>query len=239
MNSFSLVVALLMGLTGSLHCAGMCGPIMLILPFHAFTDFKKWIALLLYHFGRITIYALLGLVLYSFKSAFNPEWQQYISMGLGGMLLIAGAVSFISSGKHHIQLPFANAVKKGLSRFVSNPSLGALFMSGALNGLLPCGLVYMALSMAVTAPSVPLAMLSMYMFGLGTIPALVAIVLLKGRLRLAGNVNLRKMVPVIMLFFGCIFMLRGMNLGIPYVSPKIEMENKVVKASCCHKAVKD
>ncbi len=234
MVTLTLTMALVMGLTGSLHCAGMCGPIIWVMPFQRLGGFKKWLGLALYHFGRITVYALLGAVLYSFKSLFHPQVQQYISIALGAMLLVLGIMAFFPSSRFTVRLPWTGFVQRRLGAFMGHPSVFSLFITGMLNGLLPCGLVYMALSATVMAPTVYNAMLLMYTFGLGTVPMMVALTIIKDRTRIMHAVHFRKFVPVVMLFFGCLFVLRGMNLGIPYVSPKVTIEQNEVKASCCH-----
>lgn len=235
MNTFPITMALLMGLTGSLHCAGMCGPIVWVMPFHMLRGFRRILGLLLYHFGRITVYALLGFTLHSFKSVFNPQIQQTISIVLGALLLIVGVVSFLPNRLTSFNLPWTGFVKKQLGKFIGNPSLKTLAVAGFLNGLLPCGLVYMALSMSVTAHSALQSVGLMYAFGLGTVPAMVSISILKGKAAFLRTHHLRKMVPVLMFVFGSLFILRGMNLGIPYLSPRITVEQQTIKASCCHK----
>ena len=118
---------------------------------------------------------------------------------------------------------------------MGHPSVFSLFITGMLNGLLPCGLVYMALSATVMAPTVLNSMMLMYAFGLGTVPMMVALTVIKDRSRIMHAVHFRKFVPVVMLLFGSLFVLRGMNLGIPYISPKVMVEQNEVKAQCCHK----
>lgn len=223
-----------MGLTGSLHCAGMCGPIIWVMPFQQLNGFKKWLSIGLYHLGRITVYALLGVILFSFKSLFNPQVQQYVSIVLGGILLVAGIMSFFP-GRFTVKLPWTTFVQRNLSRFMAKPKVYTLFITGMLNGMLPCGLVYMALSASVVAPTALNAAILMYAFGVGTVPMMVALTVLKDRTKLMQASHFRKFVPVVMLFFGSLFVLRGMNLGIPYVSPKITVEQNEVKAECCHK----
>lgn len=235
MEASSLIVALVMGIAGSLHCAGMCGAIMCVMPFQFFTGMRKAIAIALYHLGRISVYASMAIVLHSFRHLFDPKIQQYISIGLGGILLIAGLLSFLPLyGKFQLKLPWTNLVKNNLGRFIGKPSFAAITVAGMLNGLLPCGLVYMALSATLTIPSGTGAALFMYAFGMGTVPALVTITLLKQRIRFLQAGYLKKFVPVVVLVFGCLFVLRGLNLGIPYLSPKVEMSKHQIH-SCCHK----
>jgi len=235
MSTFTLSMALLMGLTGSLHCAGMCGPIVWVMPFGMMNGFKKWLGIALYHIARISVYASMAIVLHSFKNLFQPQWQQYISIALGIVLLVIGFVSFIPNTKLKVSLPWAGFVKNQLGRFIGNPSLFSLTMAGLLNGLLPCGLEYMALSSTVTAPTPVEAATLMYAFGLGTVPMMVGITMLKNKASFLRFNHVRKLVPVMMFAFGALFVMRGMNLGIPYLSPKVSVEHNEVKASCCHK----
>ncbi|RYD58300.1 MAG: sulfite exporter TauE/SafE family protein [Sphingobacteriales bacterium] len=234
METFSIALALMMGLAGSLHCAGMCGPIIWVMPFQVLRGYNKWFGIALYHFARISMYALMGLMLHSFSAMFHPQWQQYVSIALGIVLLVIGVISFIP-GKRSFELPWAGFVKSRLGRFIGSPSLSSLFISGMLNGLLPCGLVYMALSAAATAATPLQSILLMYTFGAGTLPVLIALTALKSKASFLRIQQVKKLVPAVMLVFGCIFVLRGMNLGIPYLSPEVQIEQQVVKSSCCHK----
>jgi uncharacterized protein len=237
MNTLTYTMALLMGFTGSLHCAGMCGPIVWIMPFQVYSGLKKAIAIGLYHLGRISVYALLAVVLHSFSSLFEPKVQQYISMFLGALLLLVGLFSFLPGRSFKVRLPWEEYIKKQFGTFIGKPGLGTLLVAGALNGLLPCGLVYMALSASTTATGTAQAALTMYLFGAGTLPMLVSITILKNKLVFLRANHIKKFVPVVVFAFGCLFVLRGMNLGVPYLSPKIEVAKTThtIKACCCHK----
>jgi uncharacterized protein len=234
MNTSTALMALLMGFTGSLHCAGMCGPIIWIMPFQMFSGIKKAAAITLYHAGRISVYAAMAIVLHSFRSLFDPRMQQYVSITLGVIFLVAGIISFTPNHFAKINLPWGGYVKKQLGKVIGNPGLGSITAAGILNGMLPCGLVYMALSASVTLPSVSQAVGMIYLFGIGTLPMLVGITLLKHKLKFLKGNHIRKLVPVVVFTFGCLFVLRGMNLGVPYLSPKVEVVGKQIH-SCCHK----
>jgi uncharacterized protein len=228
-------VAILMGLAGSLHCVGMCGPIMLFLPFHHFTGLRKAAAIALYHFARISVYAMMALVIYSFRSVFNPVVQQYISIVLGSLFLFAGVISFLPfTKKLQVKLPWTKFVTKQLGEFMGNPGLPSIFISGMLNGLLPCGLVYMMLSATLALHTATHAVLFAYIFGVGTVPALVSIILFRSRINVGKIEFVKKYTPVVVFLFGIIFLLRGLNLDIPYLSPKVQVINGEVR-SCCHK----
>ena len=235
MNSLTYSMAFLMGLTGSLHCAGMCGPIIWIMPFQLLQGFKKYLGILLYHAGRISMYAFMAWVLHSFRNLFQPQVQQYVSIVLGVVLLLAGILSFMPSGPLKIKLPWADFTRKYLGKFISQPRLDTLFIAGVLNGLLPCGLVYMALSASIALPQTLQVFGFVYAFGLGTMPMLVSITLLKTRLKVLQIKSVKQLVPVMVFAFGCLFVLRGMNLGIPYISPKVMVTNTGIHSCCCHK----
>ena len=241
MNSITYTMAFLMGFTLSLHCAGMCGPIMMVMPFQRFNGARKFLAVAFYHIGRISVYAAMAVLLHSFRNHFQPRIQQYISIGLGAMLLLIGVFTFLPLRKWQINMPWSGAVRKLLGRFMGNPSLSAIGFAGVLNGLLPCGLVYVALSASMSATSLAQAAGFMFAFGIGTLPMLLSVTLLSKsgfaakRMPFLRSASLKKLVPAIMFVFGFIFILRGMNLGIPYLSPKVEVVDHVIKSCCCHK----
>lgn len=216
-----------MGLAGSLHCAGMCGPIMLVLPFAQLRKWQRPLGLLLYHSGRISVYALLGVLIYSSASLIHPQWQMAASMILGFLLLLLGMLTLMPGLWPGFRLPWSGWVQKGLQQLLARRGWWLLFPMGMLNGLLPCGMVYMALALSATAPAVGNAVLGMIAFGVGTAPMLVAITLLKSKVAFLAQNRWRAYTPYLMLFFGLLFMVRGMNLGIPYLSPKIEMTQTV------------
>ncbi|MCA9002730.1 MAG: sulfite exporter TauE/SafE family protein, partial [Planctomycetes bacterium] len=103
---------------------------------------------------------------------------------------------------------------------------------GLLNGLLPCGLVYVALAGAMAAGSASQGAVYMGLFGLGTVPMLLAIAL-GGPclLRLVPRRQLRLAVPAAALLVGALFLVRGLDLGIPGLSPKFEESTQTL--SCC------
>jgi sulfite exporter TauE/SafE len=236
MNAALLITALLMGLAGSLHCAGMCGPIVWVMPFQQYTGAKRFLGIGLYHFGRISVYALLGVVLHLFKGLFHPQWQQYFSIAAGVLLLLIGSVYFLPQAGIQMKLPWTGLVQKGFGKVMGQRHALWLAAAGALNGLLPCGMVYMALAAAVSVEHTWQAAAMMYAFGLGTAPMMVAITVLRTKAPLRF-VSLRKWTPVVMLLFGCLFVLRGANLGIPLLSPKVvTTQSQEVKMECCHKS---
>lgn len=216
-----------MGLAGSLHCAGMCGPIMLILPFQQLRKWQRPVGLLLYHAGRVSIYTLLGILIFSSAAWIHPKWQLVSSMVLGFLLLLLGMLTLMPGLWPGFRLPWSGWVQQGLQKLLSRRGWWLLFPMGMLNGLLPCGMVYMALALSATAPGMSHAAMGMIAFGAGTTPMLITITVLKSKVAFLAQNRWRAYTPYLMLFFGLLFMVRGMNLGIPYLSPKIHQTHSV------------
>ena len=140
-----LWTAFLIGFIGSFHCVGMCGPIALSLPYQDVTKIKTASNVLLYNFGRITTYALIGLIFGLIgKSIALAGFQQGLSIIVGTLLLLA-AFSIINLEKQLVKLPFLdvlfNKVKRRLAQLLNqtNRKRSTLFTVGFLNGFLPCG----------------------------------------------------------------------------------------------------
>lgn len=233
-----LATAFMIGLAGSVHCVGMCGAIALSLPY---PNNSKWLAVKnasLYNFGRIITYSILGAVLGLIGQGVELiGYQQQFSIGLGILLLII-ALFAINVEYQLVRLPIINQsylkLKGLLGRFLSPKNNHAASVStfsiGLLNGLLPCGLVYMALVGAVSQVSAWEGALYMALFGLGTFPLMFATAFM-GRLATAKwRKYFHQMARVALFVFAILFILRGMNLGIPYVSPKVMEAQEVI----CH-----
>lgn len=235
-------IAFLMGLTGSLHCAGMCGPIILAIPFKNNNYAIKILSILLYQFGRIGMYSLLGYILFSFKELFYPGIQQIVSIAIGSLLLVASIIYLVPklAAFWKFKLPWNQWVLTQLGRVFSKPSMAMLTLAGVLNGLLPCGLVYMALSMSITAQNSAQMAFLLLSFGVGTMPMMMGLALLKNKIQWVKQQRLQRLIPILVVIYGTLFILRGANLGIPYLSPKVSIEKSVkkeikIKHSCCHK----
>jgi hypothetical protein len=213
--------ALLLGLVGSVHCAGMCGPLALALPAGGSSRARFVAGRLAYNLGRILTYALLGAVFGLVGKGFELAGvQRWVSLALGAGIL--GGLLFSP------QLVRANPVtgalsrlKGALGRLLKARSLTALLAFGLLNGLLPCGLVYVACAGATATGSALRGVEYMVVFGLGTVPMMLGIALLGAQLQLVLRFKLQRLIPVSLGIVGALLLLRGMALGIPYVSPKL------------------
>ena len=233
------------GISGSFHCVGMCGPLMLGLPFHKLSPQKKWMAILLYHVSRAFAYLILGLLIGSFGAIFNfTQLQQYISIAFGVLLIVFTFSQFILP---KFRIPILSDLNDKLNQFVVQhmgnqmrqaSGFSSFAMLGFLNGFLPCGLVYMALGAALFYANVPSSSLFMFAFGLGTIPMMMAVSYLGATMPIMQKLKRHsKPLMYIMLVLSFGLVIRGMNLGIPYLSPKFTQETKgaLPSSSCCKK----
>ncbi len=142
-------IAFALGLLGSLHCAAMCGPLMLALPVSPSGPVRFVIGRFTYQLGRIATYCLLGLVAgFIGKSILLAGFQRWLSIALG-LAMIAG---WLLSRRAAMSTPVIRLVatlKAAMSTQLRRRSFQSLALLGLLNGLLPCGLVYVALAGAV------------------------------------------------------------------------------------------
>lgn len=223
------LLAFFMGLLGSLHCAAMCGPLVLALPSSGVSQRKALLNKLVYHIGRLMTYVLLGLLIASVGNAISFRgWQQGVSVGTGLLLLLAGV--FMFAGKYSTYLIqqqqriLAPLIKR-MGYWLFRPG-GNLF-AGMINGLLPCGMVYMALAGALSANSVWNGGFFMLFFGLGTLPMMLSIAVFGNFVRRYFRFNMATWLPAMFVLMGCWFLLRGANLDIPYLSPLIYPEGAI------------
>ncbi len=124
-------------------------------------------------------------------------------------------------------------MKNKLGKFLVKQSNTSLLMLGFLNGLLPCGLVYTAMLGSILYGSVASGALFMLLFGLGTFPMMFALPYFSSSISNALRTKMTKAIPYVMVLFGILFILRGLNLDIPYISPPLSEDGTEVK-SCCH-----
>ena len=231
----------LFGILGSFHCVGMCGPIAMALPIGRGAGWSFVGGRLLYNLGRIATYTALGALAGLFgKSLQIAGWQQALSVLSGVLILLLVVVPATFSAKFRQATGLGkalNLVNKTMAAAFRRTSVWSMGVIGLLNGLLPCGFVYLALAGAISMPSVPEAMLYMALFGLGTFP-LLFILSLSGKLiqpRLRHFFT--KSVPYVASIMALLFILRGLNLGIPFVSPAMAQTTSggTTMHACCHK----
>jgi hypothetical protein len=248
-----LITAFILGLMGSLHCVGMCGPIALSLPLRGNTILQKIWGSTLWSLGRIVTYSLMGALFGLIGTGFKMlGYQQIISIAIGvGMILSVILPSFLKKFTYSALLSIFNPIRKGMQRLLQGKNNRALFLIGIFNGLLPCGLVYFAIAGAIASADLLLAIGYMALFGLGTLPMLLLISLLGNVISRTLHNLINKVIPVVIVLIGMIFILRGLSLGIPYLSPPkeklaptVQMKKdsvsvtKTIENSCCHPEIK-
>mgnify|MGYP000580806858 FL=1 len=217
------ITALILGILGSFHCVGMCGPIAFLLPLDRTNSVKKYSQLFLYHFGRLFTYSILGLLFGLLGKGLNLfGFQQKLSIAIGIIMILVIIIPQQHVKRFSILKPIYSAiskVKSALGSQLKKRTPDTFFTIGFLNGFLPCGLVYIAVFGAIASGSLLNGSLYMLGFGLGTIPLMTTAVYLGNFLKGELRQKIRKVIPVFVVIVGCFFILRGMGLGIPYVSP--------------------
>lgn len=221
-----IVSALILGLGSGFHCIGMCGPIALSMGLTKQQALNFHLQNTTYNLGRIVTYAFLGAVLGIVGEGFNVAGiQQYLTVGVGILLIVMALFSF--GGKDFAsKIPFLSkfllSIKINLGKYLQKPGYSSRFITGILNGFLPCGMVYMALTASLVAGGVWKGAAFMVLFGLGTFPFMFAVVFFGNMMNTAFRIKVLKIIPVMMIILGGLFVLRGLELGIPLVSPKKE-----------------
>ncbi len=217
----------IIGFFGSFHCVGMCGPIALALPVGKSSNFELILSRIFYNFGRIVTYSVLGAIFGLFGKGIQIAGiQSYASIAVGLFILIYYLMPAKYKYKFSLTSPyklFSGIVKKGFAKLTKTGSPQALFLFGIINGLLPCGFVYVALAGAITTGSFISGALFMALFGLGTTPIMLATSLVGKFLNINLKQRMNKLIPVFAIVLAIVFILRGLNLGIPYLSPPNKM----------------
>jgi len=229
--------ALVIGLMGSFHCLGMCGPIAMALPLKDNTTAGRILSSMLYNFGRVLTYGLLGVIFGILGRGFYLGGiQQWVSIALGVIMVLSVLfpLLFKKLSLEGVAARFSGKIKAGFGKLFGIRSLSSLFTIGLLNGLLPCGLVYIALAGAITGHSAMEGAFYMMLFGLGTVPMMFLLPVIGNMISLKFRRRISKFLPFFILFIGLLFIVRGLNLGIPYVSPEFDKAHPI-KPKCCQK----
>ena len=228
-----LATAFVLGVAGSAHCIVMCGPIALAVPSHGTGWRARASSTLLMNTGRLVTYALLGSVFGAFGYALRlAGLQQTVSIAAGTVLL----ASIIVPGMLERFSP-TGALTLGISRLrgmlarnLKRAAPEALFFTGMLNGLLPCGLLYSALLGAAVMDTWQLGALFMILFALGTWPAMIALRISGAMIGERLRVPLRRLAPVMISAMDLLLIARGLELNVPLIGPATATEPAEVTA---------
>lgn len=231
----TILSGLALGALSSFHCVGMCGPIAFALPVHFLPKQQKLVGILLYNIGRVFTYALMGLLFgIAGRSVYLGGFQQWFSIVLGIMVLMI--LIQTSVGKNYLHIRSFDKLQQAVQDFIAarlqQQSIPGLFVLGMANGLLPCGMVYLAITGALAAGSVEGGVGFMAAYGLGTLPAMFLLSYFGMMVGISTRNMIKKAMPFVVAFMAVMLILRGMNLGIPYISPLIQ--NTGATAVSCH-----
>jgi len=228
--------AFILGLLGSLHCVGMCGPIAFMLPVDRSHSVKKVIQISFYHIGRLLSYSIIGLLFGLIgKSLYLFGIQQQLSIVIGVLMIIIVIIPGHIFNKHNFSQPIFKVISKlksALGKSLKKKTPDTFLTIGFLNGFLPCGLVYMAVFASLAMQSLINGSLYMVLFGLGTIPLMTSAIYLGKFLNTTIKQRIQKAIPVFVVIIGLLFILRGLGLGIPYISPTPVLEMASSQVNC-------
>ena len=219
-----LYTAFIFGLISSLHCVGMCGPIAMMLPVDRNNEVKRVLQILTYHFGKLMAYGSLGLLFGILgKGFFLAGMQQQLSIIVGVIMILIAVIPEKQFAKYNFSKPIftiISNVKSSLGQQFKKKTLSSFFTIGLLNGYLPCGMVYVALFGALAMNSIKLGILYMILFGIGTIPLMSLVTYVSNIFSISFRSKIQKVIPVIAVCIGVLFIIRGLGLNVPYISPR-------------------
>ncbi|MEE4000893.1 sulfite exporter TauE/SafE family protein [Tenacibaculum sp. FZY0031] len=214
--------AIIFGLLGSFHCIGMCGPIAFMLPVDRTNKVKQFFQITSYHFGRLFTYSVIGFLFGLLgKGFYFFGFQQQLSIIVGVLMILAILVPKTFQ-KYNFSNPINKLVmkvKSSLGKELKKKGNDTFFTIGFLNGFLPCGLVYMAVFGALSTTNMFSGSIYMFLFGLGTIPLMTAVVYAGNFANGLVRKRVQQAIPYVVVFIGVLFIFRGLGLGIPYISP--------------------
>lgn len=235
----ALWTAFIFGLLGSLHCIGMCGPIVIALPQAQQSSSSFVLKRLLYNSGRVVTYTILGAFCgWIGQTVKIAGYQSTLSIGLGVLILLMvflpskWGIKIFPFGFYHKAILKVKAI---WGKLFKNNSYLSFLIIGFFNGFLPCGLVYIALAAAASTGSTVNGLMYMLMFGIGTIPIMLAVSYMGLFIGVSLKRKLQRLIPVGGVILAVLIILRGLSLGIPYISPKISVDQSgEQKVECCH-----
>ncbi len=244
-----LISAFILGLMGSFHCVGMCGPIALSLPLRGENFLQKTAGGLLYNIGRTITYGVMGAFFGLIGHGFQMlGFQQLISIIMGSLMIFSVLLPWLFKNRLAGNFGFfTSPLRRAIQRLFKKRSYRGLFLIGILNGLLPCGLVYLAIAGAIGTGNLYYSIAFMVLFGLGTLPMMLLISWAGNLFSTAIRNKINRVIPYLIVIIGALFILRGLTLGIPFLSPPAEKltpathmnstapmkASDAVKHSCC------
>lgn len=237
---FSIFVsAFFLGIVSNLHCVGMCGPIIMAIPFSKKENTTKIAEIIEYHLGRIFTYALLGFLIGLIGFGFKLiGYLQVLSILSGIGIIIYAWRKHLNSlfNRKSNGVPFFSFFSSKMSFLFKKEIPFKLFLFGVLNGLLPCGMVYTGLITAVSTGSPIYSAYTLFFFGLGTLPGLILFSFYSDKITHVLKRRINKLLPILITIIGLLILIRGLNIKIPYLSSSFDFneETKEIKLEECH-----
>ncbi len=227
--------AFTIGLFGSLHCIGMCGPIALAMPLQQNSQWQLVQNSVLYNLGRAITYSLLGLIIGLFgEGIVFAGLQKWLSILTGIAILIAVLFS-VNLERNIVALPYFNRLffwlKASLGKILKRPSKISTLSTGLLNGLLPCGLVYLALASAISLGDFWSSGFFMFTFGVGTMPLMLLFILFGKNAHFKYKFALQKLYPAFLVLLAFWFIYRGVHF---YLPPNFQLSASLEFMPLCH-----
>ena len=229
-----IISGFLLGIVSSFHCVGMCGPIALALPVYYLPTHQKITGILLYHTGRIFLYAMLGLFFgFVGRQFYLAGLQQTFSIALGCIILLILVQTSLSKRFIHLKLfdRFQEKLQNIIAINIQKKQLYGMLILGMANGLLPCGMVYLAITGAMATGNLKGGIVFMLFFGLGTFPAMFLLTYFGSFISLKLRNSMKKAIPFFVAGMAILLILRGLNLNIPMISPV--MNNSAAHTIVC------
>lgn len=210
-------VALTLGFVGSLHCIGMCGPLALLACQREDQSMSK--SNFFYNIGRISTYTLLGGIFGVLGTfLFVLQFQKWIAIAIGIIMVLSIFSSMNIDGlinKIPLIKLYHHRIQKIISSYIQKAKSYSPYVLGMLNGLVPCGLVYLAIAGSIASPHWTDSMLFMFFFGIGTLPAMMGLVAGFQILDFKKKIVIKKLLPVVTMFFGAFLVYRGIMVEMP------------------------
>lgn len=238
MLTSEILSALAIGFLGSAHCIGMCGPIAIALPYPQLSVANFIFGRVIYNLGRVLTYSVFGAIFGLFGSKIIiAGFQQFVTIILGIIILLIVITPFkyktVFSQNYYIQ-KLSSPIKHQIAKLFKQGTIPAMFLIGVLNGWLPCGLVYVAIAGAIISGDAIAGMSFMFLFGLGTFPAMFSATIFGKFINVGIRNKIRKLIPSLTIVFALLLVLRGLELGIPFISPEISANPTTQSELQCH-----
>jgi len=202
-----MISAFIIGLAGSLHCVGMCGPLMI-----SFKSNQSRRSFTIYHLGRLLVYSTLGLALGIIgQGLVFLDAQRALAIATGALIIILYALPASRKWfeKKYYESRWFSGIRNRMQQHFSSGK--KWFAAGALNGLIPCGLIYLALGGSLILANPVLGAGFMFLFGLGTLPALVLVGFSERLIPVSLKKRFSGVYSVVAIVAGGILLFRGLS----------------------------